>query len=263
MNKVINNLIVGFLIFLGSSAISGTIDPTTQDEKYIEYGAKFDYVLEIMGSYEHEKGKNTFTASAVAIGPNWVLTAAHVVKGSRFVFLYDEHKKRAILVDEVITHRDFEDKEFGFADIALCYTTSDIGLSFYPPLYEDEDEINKLCSISGYGQTGTFNTGTYISDGKKRAGSNKIDKIENNLLICSPSKIDKTSLEFLIGSGDSGGGLFIDGKLAGINSCVTAIGKKPNSAYNDESGHTRVSKFVSWIKDNMQKKREQVKHSLP
>jgi hypothetical protein len=256
MNKVINNLLVGFLLFLGSDTISGTIDPNVQDKEYIEYGAKFDYVLEIMGSYE--KNRSLFTASAVAIDPNWVLTAAHVVKGSRFVFLYDENEKRAILVDEVITHKDFEDKEFGFADIALCHTTSDIGLTFYPQLYEGEDEVNKICSISGYGQTGTFDTGIHISDGKKRAGSNKVDKIENNLLICYPSKVNKTSLEFLIGSGDSGGGLFIDGKLAGINSCVMSVGKKPNSTYNDHSGHTRVSKFLGWIKDNIQKKKEQV-----
>lgn len=259
MKKVINNIIVGLLLFFGSNVISGTIDPDIQDEEYIKYGEKFHYILEIMGSYE--ESKNVFTASAVAIEPNWVLTAAHVVKGSRFVFLYDENNKKAILVDEVIVHQDFEDKEFGFADIALCHTASDIGLSFYPSLYEDEDEVNKICSISGYGQTGTFNTGIYISDGKKRAGSNKIDKIENNLLICSPSKINKTSLEFLIGSGDSGGGLFIDGKLAGINSCVTAIDKKPNSTYNDESGHTRVSKFIDWIRENT-KKREQA-FSLP
>ena len=65
----------------------------------------------------------------------------------------------------------------------------------------------------------------------------------------APSKNNErmTELEFLIGSGDSGGGLFLDGKLAGINSCVLAIDKKPNSTYSDESGHTRVSKYIDWI----------------
>lgn len=261
MKKVINNIMVGLLLFFGSNVISGTIDPDIQDEKYIEYGEKFHYVLEIIGSYK--ENKNVFTASAVAIEPNWVLTAAHVVKGSRFVFLYDENNKKAILIDKVITHQDFEDKEFGFADIALCHTTSDIGLSFYPPLYDGEDEVNKVCSISGYGKTGTFNTGIHIFDGKKRAGSNKIDGIENNLLLCSPSKINKTSLEFLIGNGDSGGGLFIDGKLAGINSCVMSVGEKPNSTYNDHSGHTRISQFVGWIKENIKKTKEQTRSSIP
>jgi hypothetical protein len=67
--------------------------------------------------------------------------------------------------------------------------------------------------------------------------------------------MSKTELEFLIASGDSGGGLFIDNKLAGINSCVMAVDKKPDSTYNDESGHTRISKFIGWIKENIEKKR--------
>jgi hypothetical protein len=87
-----------------------------------------------------------------------------------------------------------------------------------------------------------------VSDGKKRGGSNIIDKIDRELLVCTPSRAyNKTELEFLIGSGDSGGGLFIDGKLAGINSCVMATDGKPNSTYSDESGHTRISKYINWI----------------
>jgi hypothetical protein len=246
MKNLIKNLIIIGLISLGDNLYSGTIDPHTPDEKYVEYGEQFDCVLEILGSYEHNK--QLFSASCVAIDKNWVLTAAHVVKGSRFVFIYHEKDKRCIIVDEVIPHEDFEERIFGTADIALCHTSSDIGLDFYPELYVDSEEIGKICSIAGYGFTGTFNSGMKRNDGKKRAGSNKIDYIGNDLLICSPSAIDKTSLEFLIASGDSGGGLFIDGKLAGINSCVTAIDKKPDSTYNDEGGHTRISKFLGWIK---------------
>lgn len=253
MKKIIKiiALIIGFLC--SSNLYCGTIDPNINDDKYVEYGKDFECILEVMGSYNNKK--NLFSASAVAVDSRWILTAAHVVKDSRFVFVYDENQKKAILIDEVICHEDFEEKKFGIADIALCHTTSDIGLSFYPQLYENDNEVNKICSISGYGYTGTFDTGITYNDGSRRAGSNMIDKIEQDLLICTPSKTNKTSLEFLIGSGDSGGGLFIDGKLAGINSCVTAIDKKPDSTYNDEGGHTRISKFISWIKEHIQKKR--------
>jgi hypothetical protein len=253
MNKLIKNLLAGFLIGLISSVNAGTIDPDTPDEKYVEYGKKFECVLELMGSYQ-EDGQ-LFSASSVAIDPRWVLTAAHVVKNSRFVFLYDEKNKRAVMIDEVICHKDFEERRFGFSDIALCHTTADIGLENYPKLYENKDEVNKICAIAGYGQTGTFFSGIKGGDKKRRGGSNKIDKIENDLLICTPSVLDKTELEFLIGSGDSGGGLFIDGKLAGINSCITAIDKKPDSTYNDDSGHTRISNFLDWINENTKKKR--------
>jgi hypothetical protein len=251
MNNLIK-LIILSLVFLSGKTYSGTIDPNTPDEKYIEYGKEFECVLEIMGSYD--KTNNFFYGSAVAIDPHWILTAAHVVKDAKIVFIYDDTKKKATGIDLVIPHHDFEESKFGIADIALCYTSSDIGLDSYPSLYEDTDELEKLCSIAGYGQTGNFNTGIYISDNHKRAGTNRIDFIENDLLICSPSRNDKTKLEFLIGNGDSGGGLFIDGKLAGINSCVTAVDKKPNSTYNDDGGHTRVSKFFGWIKEQMQKK---------
>jgi secreted trypsin-like serine protease len=60
-------------------------------------------------------------------------------------------------------------------------------------------------------------------------------------------------LEFLIASGDSGGGLFIDNKLAGIHSCVMTVGKNPQSKYGEESGHTRISNFIEWIEDNRKK----------
>ena len=72
------------------------------------------------------------------------------------------------------------------------------------------------------------------------------------MLVCSASvHSDKniTKMEFLIASGDSGGGLFIDNKLAGINSCVMAVDRSPQSKYNEESGHTRVSKFLGWINE--------------
>jgi hypothetical protein len=252
MRNLIHNLLL-FLIFLTGNTYSGTIDPHTPDEKYVEYGSKFECVLEIMGSYENS---GLFSASAVAIDKNWVLTAAHVVKGARFAFIHNDEEKKCIIIDEIICHKDFEEKNFGIADIALCHTSSDLGLDFYPELYIDSDEVGKICSISGYGFTGNFHTGLKHNDGKKRAGSNHIEEIHKDLLICKPSIMNKTELEFLIATGDSGGGLFIDGKLAGINSCVTAIDKKPDSTYNDEGGHTRVSKFLTWIKEHMQRKRE-------
>ena len=103
--------------------------------------------------------------------------------------------------------------------------------------------------MAGLGFTGTFNTGIERADGKKRAGSNFIDRIERKILICSPSKRNEkiTELEYLIGSGDSGGGLFISNKLAGINSCVISSDKKTDSSYGDRSGHTRISVFKDWI----------------
>jgi len=47
---------------------------------------------------------------------------------------------------------------------------------------------------------------------------------------------------------------FIDSRFAGINSCVVAIDRSPNSKYNEQSGHTRIQKFISWIEEHKTKK---------
>jgi hypothetical protein len=197
-------IFIMMLIFLVHSP-AGTIDPSNQDSKYIEYGEKFIHTYKICGSY---KDKSLFCASATAINSHWFLTAAHIVKDARTCLIHTDDK--AYEVKKIIIHNDFTEEKFGEADIALCYVEEDLGLDFYPELYESDDEVGKVCSIAGYGLTGTFNTGIKVSDSKKRAGSNKIDSVMNNLLLCSPSRStdkDRTQLEFLIGSGDSGGGL--------------------------------------------------------
>lgn len=229
---------------------AGTIDPANSDKLYIDYGQKFNCIFKICG--KTEDGKN-YCASAVVIDKNWILTAAHVVQECVEIRIKDDNNKE-YCVNKVIINKEFNDNQFGKNDIALGYIEEDIVLDFYPELYTETDEVGKICSISGYGITGNFLTGCIISDSKKRAGSNFIDKIDRDLLICSPSRKSGpkyTQLEFIIGSGDSGGGLFIDKKLAGINSCVIAGDRKPDSTYTDEAGHTRISSFVDWIKESM------------
>jgi hypothetical protein len=253
MKNIIKNVLltIAYLVLSSNYSISGTIDPNTPDSKYVEYGKDFKYIYKICGSYADKK---LFCASAVAIDSHWIVTAAHVVKNSTICIVHQDGQ--AFIIDKVICHEDFDDNSFGVADIALGYISEDIGLEFYPSLYEDNDEVGQICCISGYGLTGTFNTGISISDDKRRAGSNIIDKIDRDLLICSPSLFNKTSLEFIIATGDSGGGLFIKNKLAGINSCVLAGDKSPNSSYGDESGHTRISKFVAWIKNHIESQKK-------
>lgn len=238
-----------FCLFFAAVSLSygGTIDPNISDKKYIDFGSDFYCVVKLCGTYEDD---TVFCASGVIIDKNFVLTAAHVVKG--YKTCYVKIGEERFLLNSIIVHKDFETK-FGVADIAIGYYENGFGLEYYPPLYTDGEEEGKLVSIAGWGLTGNFNTGTNKSDNKLRAGSNIVDGIDQDMLICSPSKYgakDHTVLEYMIGSGDSGGGLFIDGKLAGINSCVMAVGRSPMSRYGEESGHTRVYNFLEWIKES-------------
>jgi len=249
-------LFMGIFFCIGSS-FAGTIDPETPDSKYLEYGAKFNHVVKLCCF----DGVGMSCGSAVIIDPHWIITAAHVIENcnSWTVIVKDKEYK----LSKVFINPKYNTNIFGESDIALGYSPEPIKISFYPPLYENGDEVGKVCSIAGWGLTGNFNTGVKISDGKIRGGSNFIDRTDKKVLICSASKRNNkfTELEYLICSGDSGGGLFIDGKLAGINSSVLGYDGKPDSTYTDESCHTRISLYIDWInstigENNAQKKEE-------
>ena len=243
-------LFIFFLSSLFSCSYAGTIDPNISDAKYIEYGKDFKYVGKLCGTYQDE---TLFCASAVVIREDIILTAAHVVKGYKNCKIKIEDKEFEI--NKFIWPLDFDQNIYGLNDIAIGFLKQKIQLNFYPELYDKEDELDKVCCIAGYGLSGNFITGAESYDDKRRAGSNIVEEIDKQLLICRPSKpTDKkrTSLEFLTASGDSGGGLFINNKLAGINSCISGRGKKGlKSTYDTESGHTRISIHRKWILQNI------------
>lgn len=248
---MINKILFAFILAIVSSAhlFGGTIDPNTPDSKYLEYGEKFTSVVKLCCF----DGKGLSCGSAVVIDPEWIVTAAHVVENCHsWTVTIGEEKYN---IDKMIMHPEYKPEIFGHDDIALGHLSKPIKLDFYPDIYEKDDEVGKICSIAGWGFTGTFNTGAKHSDGERRAGSNFVDKIERKVLICSPSKRNEkmTELEFLICGGDSGGGLFIDSKLAGINSSVIGYDGSSNSTYNDEGCHTRVSLYKDWIRQNLKK----------
>lgn len=246
-------LIVLFgIIFFSSSLFAGTRDPRVSDQTHLDYAKAFIFVGKLHGDAENDI---KYCGSAVAIDDHHILTAAHVVDNS--LNCHFEIDGKNFCITHVIIHKDFDAKKWGTGDIAIGYSEKPFNLEFYPKLYTEDNEVGKTCSIAGYGFTGTFITGANLHDDQKRAGSNIIDGITHDLLVCDASNGTSddisTTLEFLIASGDSGGCLLINNQLAGINSCVMSIDKSPQSKYNEESGHTRISKFIDWINKNKRK----------
>jgi hypothetical protein len=246
------------LVSAADSLRAGTRDPNTPDQKYLEFGkqfpwvARFRAVTEITDKKTGEKRPTFQYGSAVIIRPNWALTAAHLVHNATdHTILRDDGTEHAL--PAAIIPKEYDSENIGYYDLALCYSPTDFKLKFYTPLYAEQDEVGKAITIAGYGITGTFHTGCALSDGKKRAGHNKIDSHERAVLICSPSSgMTRLPLEFMIAPGDSGGGMFIGNALAGINSFVMAADKNPDSTYGDESAFTRISLYINWIESQIE-----------
>lgn len=244
---------IGYIyLLLFGLCYSGTIDPNTPDHEYLSYANKYECVGEISGLSFGGKG---FYGSAIAIDDHHILTSAHIVQNYAHCHLEIQGKKFNIV--DILIHKDFDPKK-GTNDIAIGYSDKPFNLKNYPSLYLGNNELNQECVICGYGFTGTFSTGAIRYDGKRRAGLNIIDDIRLDSLICTVSSdLDKskTPLEFFIANGDSGGALFINDELAGINSCIVRFDTSTNSNYNEESCHTRVSIFIDWIERYKQKER--------
>ena len=93
-------LVLSLAILLGLSGFvhAGTIDPTVNDSKYIEYGKKHECVVPIQGIYSEEEGKKIgFFGSAVIIRPRIILTAAHVVGEGKDAYITLNDKKIHLL----------------------------------------------------------------------------------------------------------------------------------------------------------------------
>jgi hypothetical protein len=234
------------LLAVAIVAIAGTIDPRKDDSLHREYGDKFKCVAKLV--CRNIKTEREQTASCVIISPRFVITAAHVVADCDGWFvLCDDGSKHEIA--EIVSHPDFEQKKLGEGDLAIGRVSEPFALDFYPALHGLKDEPGQVAAIAGYGLTGTFQTGAVICDGKKRAGSNVVDRADRDLLVCSVDSNRRTELEFLISPGDSGGGLFLGNDLAGINSFLMVAGRMPTAKMGEESAHTRISAHKEWIEE--------------
>lgn len=252
----LSSLLILFFLAIGAAQIgaAGTRAPETADEKHVEFGKEFPAVVRIKlkcaEKFKTPEGELLTVyqvGSAVIIRPNWCLTAAHIFNGAvgAPTIIMDDGSE--IVAAKSVSHPDFNHDKIGWHDIALVYTPQTFKLLKYPTLYEDFDELNKLATISGYGDAGTFHTGGGKYDHRRRAGRNMIDRVVFGMLTCTASpKESALPLEFLIAPGDSGGGLFIDDKLAGISSFIAGKGK-PTGKYGDEACFTRVSLYVPWV----------------
>lgn len=233
-------------MFLCSHAIAASLHESIDDKKYLEFGKKFDCVIQIE---IYEKSPNIMSlGSGVIISNNWILTSAHGLSNSnKVIAIIDNNRYESI---KIIPHDKFKAYE-GKYDIALIKVPDIKNFDKFPVLNTDTDLLQRNVMICGFGLVcKANNTSEQKYDGQRRAGSNTSIDLEDHMIICEMNKDDHSELELILNSGDSGGGLFLKGNLAGINSCIIATDGNADGSYGDRSGHTRVDLFLDWIRHN-------------
>lgn len=227
---------------VASACLAGTTDDAIPDAAYLRYADGFrPYTLEVRVV---EPSGQLAVSSAVAIGGRWALTAAHVVDDAATATVAGNPVRVSFI------HPEYRRNEFGRFDVAMLRLRDDLGLDYYPPLSTGQENVGDVVSLAGYGVTGRLSAGYDRTDGRLRAGTNRIVRFEKTLLVC-PARRGGSPLPMCIAPGDSGGPVFVGaGKgavLAGIAS-FTMKDKGPlRSREGEEMGATRVSLCREWI----------------
>ncbi|MBD1936713.1 S1 family peptidase [Microcoleus sp. FACHB-68] len=268
-NRLIASTLAAAVATAGMSAIAeaGTIRHDRSDNDYRTRANLFPSV----GRLSLRGPASAWTCSGTLIGSNWLLTAAHcledqaansqnVTTGSFFIGGNSYSVRGGVKYSGWLNNNR---NPTAGADIGLLQLSSNVSNVTAASRFAGTNEALQVGTYVGFGNRGTGLTGQIAGTaGTKRAGENTIANgsvldWSSNLLISdfSDPRIagsNARNVEYSIAQGDSGGGLFINGRLAGVSTVVyNSNGNSMWSDYSDFSLATRVSSFNNWIQNVM------------
>lgn len=227
------------------------------DQQYLDAAENDNSTVTFYGLYE---GKEIVEGTGALIANDWVVTAAHVAK-----YLVKDGKVRfkdtLYKIDTVIRHPSWEDRKFP-NDIALVKLSEPVASATIAKLYTMNDEVGKIATFVGRGDTGNGLIGISGADGNLRLANNAVDSADDQWVRFTFEQGDGAlPLEGISGPGDSGGPAYItvEGQLflIGVSAWQNAQPTEwKEGRYGVIENYSRVSYFHEWIEKTLAKKGE-------
>ena len=257
------------VILTAAPAVGGTIPVGADYADYADFAA--NPALGSLGLVSYSGGYG----SGVYIGDGWVVTAAHVAdSASGFIFGAGVHVHGS---DVVRIPDAWNGDSTSGNDVAVIHLAGDVDGLSAATLYTgpNQDLLGETIALTGYGKTGTGQTGAIGSGRTLYGGTNTADALGGDVPVLRVydsrilfvdfddpqasddgypwSAANAGELEYMIAPGDSGGGVFLltedQAHLVGVNSFILGLDGDPNSDYGDLTGVNTLSPHIDWIEE--------------
>lgn len=177
----------------------------------------------------------TYGCTGEAIAPQWVLTAQHCVDGIQWMDVYFSNSVTSpgtpIAADQVGAS--------SHGDVALVHLSQSKSLNSYAPLASSYSPSGGTGTIWGYGLTAGGARPTHL----KKATVNIVGSSTDAY---GGSAIHVKGSSGASNHGDSGGPLFVGGRIVGV--CSTGDVADPGSDTHAGSNYANLTASRSWIR---------------
>ena len=208
---------------------------------------------------------NRKVCAATVIHRRWAITAAHCAEQTTLGNTLENGRRFAVEVgnqmreiDRLLIHPQYDIDSSTDVDLALLRFRVESQIPRPVPLQLEQNELEQIVSILGWGFFGLGTTGRQYNDGAFRLAQNRVSVAEQRLHIVFDDPRDlsseKLELEGMPGLGDSGGPAFIRNE-AGFSLAGVAVGEIQDADFSEETQgkygaiavYERISLHIDWI----------------